>query len=180
MLLIGDVHKAMGEYFNLIEGEKDSIQLGDFLCGDEFFEPYLRQGHMFIRGNHDPVEQCGRLTENYIPAGSMYKGLFCIGGADHYPGRPGEPAVLVDFDDVRREYLEAKPQIVVTHTCPEIAGDVLTYGAYTSMPMEAFLQSLWEEHRPDLWVFGHWHMSRAFSLGGTEFRCLNTLEGFVI
>jgi len=37
---------------------------------------------------------------------------------------------------------------------------------------------LWGIHKPDLWIFGHFHNSWTQTIQGTEFRCLAELETF--
>lgn len=38
------------------------------------------------------------------------------------------------------------------------------------------LQRMFEEHQPEYWMFGHYHLTRTFKIGGTEFTCLNELD----
>lgn len=38
------------------------------------------------------------------------------------------------------------------------------------------LQRMFEEHQPEYWLFGHYHMTRDFTIGRTKFTCLNELD----
>lgn len=38
------------------------------------------------------------------------------------------------------------------------------------------LQRMFEEHQPEYWMFGHYHLDRTFKIGRTEFCCLNELS----
>jgi hypothetical protein len=38
------------------------------------------------------------------------------------------------------------------------------------------LEELFNIHKPELWVFGHYHVSRTVEEQGTRFVCLNELE----
>ena len=37
------------------------------------------------------------------------------------------------------------------------------------------LQQMWQLHQPDLWIFGHYHNTRALKAEGTVFICLDEL-----
>lgn len=38
------------------------------------------------------------------------------------------------------------------------------------------LQSMFEEHQPKLWLFGHHHRSKRKEINGTEFICVKELQ----
>jgi hypothetical protein len=79
---------------------------------------------------------------------------------------------------------------MVTHECPEEIAKVLfstipvlgnpTNGGkldhcWSSRTRQAF-QSMWSAHSPDIWIFGHWHLSFDQIANGTRFICLSELE----
>ena len=37
------------------------------------------------------------------------------------------------------------------------------------------LQRMFEEWQPKFWLFGHYHVTKCFKLGNTEFQCLGEL-----
>ena len=41
--------------------------------------------------------------------------------------------------------------------------------------MQAFA-AMFEYHRPDVWIFGHWHRSASAVVDGTRFQCLGELR----
>lgn len=52
-----------------------------------------------------------------------------------------------------------------------------TYGKSQTRTM---LQKMFEEHKPELWIFGHHHKSKDEVINGTRFICLDELETFEI
>jgi len=96
-----------------------------------------------------------------------------------------------EMRDCEKKWKNKKPQIVFSHTCPSFiikdyfngnkgANIMDAYGwgsDYNDMTSQ-FLDHLWSIHKPDLWVFGHFHKSWNQTIQGTEFRCLAELESF--
>jgi hypothetical protein len=156
-----------------------------------------RGDHRFIRGNHDNPEEC-RKHSQWIADGHFENGKMFVGGAvsvdralrfegfDWWPDEelsPPELKRLVDF------YIANKPRMMVTHDCPEeVAGIVLSRfpvlgPAKKEMPSctRLALQEMWSAHAPELWIFGHYHVSfdhvlRGGRETGTRFVCLAELE----
>ena len=99
---------------------------------------------------------------------------------------PQEELPIVDMYNLELFYLREKPEIMITHTAPaqitEAVGgpSVLksfgwnpkTFASRTSV----FLQRLWDQHKPKLWIFGHMHKSWDKNVEGTRFICLDILE----
>jgi len=81
-------------------------------------------------------------------------------------------------------YIEAKPEIVATHDCPKaIQLELLTILAAGHRPEKIYdsrtttaLQAMFEVHQPKAWVFGHYHIDKTATIGGTKFVCLNELS----
>jgi len=111
-----------------------------------------------------------------------------------------------ELDRAYQLYVRVKPRIVATHEAPSRAawhmleslvgggshapcptdqdmrlkGDEYAYykqklGCVNTRTSQA-LQRMFEEHQPEYWLFGHYHASRRFFLGKTEFQCLNELD----
>lgn len=100
-------------------------------------------------------------------------------------------------------YIQSKPRIVATHEPPKlIAIQMLGMqpGVHHPCPVDAdlpiikeeyqaykhqlgyhmtrtgeALQRMFEEHQPEHWVFGHWHVTTDLTIAGTEFHCLGEL-----
>jgi len=78
----------------------------------------------------------------------------------------------------RELYRSIKPDIMLTHDCPEtISPYLLRPGAQIYQNQTGyFLQELFNIHQPKRWFFGHYHKSWQMTINGTDFRCLNELE----
>ena len=72
-------------------------------------------------------------------------------------------------------YNENKPKIVITHDCPHEVRKLL-FGIEQKCITCNGLQSMFEGHKPDMWIFGHHHQSITKTILGTKFICLNELE----
>jgi hypothetical protein len=66
-----------------------------------------------------------------------------------------------------------KPQIVVTHECPESVSKSLfpNHDMRRSATGNA-LDTMFQLHKPRLWVFGHWHTNIRRVILGTMFVCV--------
>jgi hypothetical protein len=201
MKFIGDVHGKFTAYEKLIRAHKDTIQVGDMGVG--FFKtepdgsvkahrnpPYdkmVASNARFIRGNHDNPNLCKRHTQ-WIPDGHLEDGMMFIGGgisidkAYRYEGLDywcNEELNMFEFQPIVKKYFDAKPEIMVTHDCPEwvlpIMGHRLSKLDEPSLTRRTFA-FMHQGHKPKLWVFGHWHKSFDKAVGGTRFVCLAELE----
>lgn len=204
MRLIGDVHGLYSHYGKLITKDSPpSIQVGDLGLGfrhlygykaGEFTQnpPHAKMvagSARFIRGNHDNPRECKKNSQ-WIADGAVEGDMMLIGGASSidkewrvkdYTWWEDEELSQATLDELVQKYLELKPRVMITHTCPkEVADNVMVLhrmdrvGAI-SRTEKAFQQML-NGHRPELWVFGHWHHSVDFISGKTKFICLDELE----
>jgi hypothetical protein len=202
MRFIGDVHGKFRRYRELIRDVEKSIQVGDMGVG--FIDPRteemqanppfdaMSQGsHYFIRGNHDNPGVC-RTQPYWIADGTMHEGVFCVGGGlsidrdwriAGYTYWPDEELSMAEFSKIIDVYEKIKPDIVVSHDCPESVSDILC----SQHNLRKFndpsitrrgLQAMFEVHQPKYHFFGHWHVSTHAVIEGTEFRCLAELEVF--
>lgn len=199
-LFIGDVHGKYDRYKSIIKEHPNTIQVGDMGVG--FFKrnyegelipyanpPYDRMvesNARFIRGNHDNPSVCKRHTQ-WIRDGHLEGSTMFIGGGlsidrdyrvlnetywEDEELNYGELNRLVD------KYLEVKPRVMVTHDCPETVAQHLFNMMKLNDPSrtrQAF-ESMWEQHKPELWIFGHWHDYRNTEVMGTRFICLAELQ----
>lgn len=74
-------------------------------------------------------------------------------------------------------YIESKPRIMFSHTCPSSVKKHL-FGYNESSRTEQALQVMWELHQPEYWFFGHFHVHRNEVINGTRFICLAELQTF--
>jgi len=84
-----------------------------------------------------------------------------------------------------KDYEKNKPKIVVTHTCPasisEIVGNtniLLSFGLHQDWcsNTQRLLQAMLDIHKPDLWVFGHFHRDWSAIIDGVQYQCLDELS----
>lgn len=193
MRFIGDIHGNIPRWAEIIDGVDASIQLGDFGHGflrggnRALAQGILSEGrHRFIRGNHDDPAECAR-HRGWIEDGhyDQEHDMFFLGGAwsiDRGIRTPGlnwwrdEELGLEELDHQINCYSHAAPRIMVTHDAPErISYELFIKGTckahYQTRTGQA-LQQMLDEHRPALWIFGHWHEPRNTVIDGTRFICL--------
>jgi predicted phosphodiesterase len=191
-LFLGDIHGDFNEIprklemFSKMPGWNNLYQVGDFGLG---FRPSAQEpGNMgsnvhFIRGNHDDPARC-RLHPNYMgdygitPAGIFFvSGAWSIDQSYRIPGvswwkeeELSEPELQAAYE----LYVKEKPRFVMSHTCPEFVTNLLigSHKRYHDRRTENYLQRMWQEHRPETWVFGHWHTAYDQNTMGTRFVCL--------
>jgi hypothetical protein len=201
---IGDVHGKFDRYKNIIKSVPNTIQVGDMGVGfrrlggpydGEFSTnpPYDRMvegNHRFIRGNHDNPSVCKRHTQ-YIADGAVEGDMMFIGGAfsidkayrtENYNWWAEEELSYVELDELVTKYLDTKPRVMVTHECPDSIADLLCDGFKLDLPSRtrSAFDSMWAGHKPEVWVFGHWHFSFDQVIMGTRFKCLNELETWTL
>ena len=98
-----------------------------------------------------------------------------------YSWWPEEELSITELNGLVDVYIETKPRAMVTHDCPREVGELIlrteqnSSDKLQSRTCQAF-QAMWSAHSPELWVFGHWHISFDHMLRGTRFVCLNELE----
>lgn len=192
MRFIGDIHgDVLGGYMPLIAGAKESVQVGDFGIG--FLDDYdiiddLHQSgqHKFIRGNHDDPELCKECL-GWIEDGTYDtdRSIMYVGGAWSIDWRLRTPGYtwwldeeLDDdkFQDIMDEYVKHKPRVMVTHDAPEsISFNMFIEGKgkpWFRTRTGEWLERMWQEHQPEVWLFGHWHLDRDEVVNDTRFVCL--------
>lgn len=201
-LLIGDVHGKYDRYKAIIKEHPNSVQVGDmgvgfrkYECGcedDPYYAnpPYdlmVKQNARFIRGNHDNPAVCQRHSQ-WIADGTIEGNTMFVGGGvsiDWSRRVPGyswwedEELKGKELQKVVDLYLKEKPEAMVTHEAPGWVAQRMGYRLFKldvhSETRDAF-SFMADEHKPKVWVFGHWHTSFDQVIEGTRFVCLNELE----
>lgn len=208
MRFIGDIHGKFMTYRNLVDGIYEStgggskceasIQIGDYGLG---FDPVVdtRQlawadenpQHRFIRGNHDSPAVCAE-ADTWIEDGYFDGTTFFMGGAwsiDHarrIPGRSWWEDEEVSYEkmiDLIEQYAELKPRFMVTHDCPtNVAWEMHVKGSpypwlHKTRTGQA-LEEMFQQWKPEVWIYGHWHQTRIGNIDGTTFVCLGELAYF--
>ncbi len=189
MLIIGDVHELFYNYFQKIEGEDKTFQLGDmglgFPGGKEFIIDTEGE-HKFIRGNHDNPEVCKR-HPNYAGDFGIYDNFFFVSGAFSIDKDqrimgvswwPEEELSITEGGEVLNLYEDKKPDIVVTHDCPDKIKRRISVFGFQHSRTGVLLENMLNIHKPKLWIFGHMHKSYKKKEDGCEFVGLNKLETY--
>lgn len=202
MLFVGDTHGAVDSYLwtvnkmQLSGGRtcKCSLQVGDFGIGFSETEdqiPYMSQ-HKFIRGNHDNPEICQEHPNylgdyGYIPEMEMFyvSGGYSIDRShrtENVNWWRDEELSYGQFLKAREMFADTKPKIVVSHECPT---EVKTFALGPKPPFsgkvnvtsntEIALQEMLSLHRPDTWIFGHYHHKDEQVVDGTRFVVLGEM-----
>ena len=86
-----------------------------------------------------------------------------------------EECSVAELSAVVGRYAAAKPRIMVTHDAPSAAVEAVFPEARLFRPLSRTVQAfdaMLGFHRPDLWIFGHWHRSAGAAADGTRFQCL--------
>lgn len=194
MIFIGDTHGKFSKYFSLIEKYEASIQVGDFGLGFAFYPEKdhsvverLRSfpSHRFIRGNHDHLETC-ETSPNFIADGTVIDNMMFVGGAKSTDQHrrtagidwwPNEEVSYNRFIEILELYEETKPEIMITHDCPQgLMFHMKSHYAYEKTMTRNALDVFYKVHQPKLWIFGHHHKSFDETVDGTRFFCLDELE----
>ena len=198
LTVIGDVHGKIRDYTNLLteNSVEFSVQLGDMgfrssyeELDDSFSFESLDlnpSSHRFIPGNHDDYD--------HLPS-YAYKEPFgqqSLGGVDFFYVRgaysidkvhriprvswwEGEELAIPEGYQALDVYQEIKPLIMLTHDCPLSITEAMGFSPIKTRT-GLLLQELFQIHKPDLWLFAHYHQSFKKKIKGTEFICLDELE----
>ena len=194
MRIIGDVHGKTDQYKQLIANVDHSIQLGDFGFRTQWerLVDVNANNHKIIGGNHDDYD-FAPTTDHYLGeyGGLNFHGFefYFVRGAYSVDKNMrtagidwwyGEQLKIRDFYEMVDGFKNTKPEIVLSHDCPE---SILPYflsntdKIWPSVTNQG-LQFLLESHLPKLWIFGHHHKSKAININGTVFLCLGELDYF--
>lgn len=200
---IGDVHGYKNELKLILDNlpsDIDSvIQVGDMGVGygqggywhNSLEEMLLKVNGRFIRGNHDNPSKCKEM-KTWIKDGTYENGIMFIGGAwsiDYtflergVSWWPDEELSYEEFYQLIGLYDYLRPRIMVTHDCPHSVskrlfidtGKSFSSGQYITRTGTA-LQEMFEAHKPDLWIFGHWHNNVDEVIDRTRFICIDEMS----
>lgn len=150
----------------------------------------------FVRGNHDNLDAI--LSDfpmgnvEYIPDGTIEDDVLYVGGAWSIDGVTGvwPNSRLEGIDWWKNEELtddewealfeslkgrEEEITMIVSHDFPkDVFSQILPNSRYYNTRTQERLSELWKMlPNVKLWVGGHYHVSRRFEQGGTQFVVLN-------
>jgi hypothetical protein len=92
---------------------------------------------------------------------------------------PGEEMTIPEWDSCIKAYRKWRPEIVASHTCPEVAREWLFKINIPELTPNR-MEDCFSYHQPRIWIFGHHHESRDEVIEGTRFICLDELETLVV
>lgn len=190
LTIIGDVHGKYDKYYQIIEKHPFTIQLGDFGFKYDTLKNLDPNNHKIIGGNHDNYDKIKDVPHylgdyGFTTVGGVsffyYRGAYSIDrqhrtiGIDWWSNEENN---IDTFLKARELYREVKPDVVLTHDCPESVSLYLLspYAKIYQNITGWALQELFSIHQPKIWRFGHHHNSWNMTINGTDFRCLNELE----
>lgn len=201
-VLIGDVHGKTAQYQKMLrqkyEGRR-TLQCGDMGIGFPGVGLHkMPMNHRWFRGNHDDPAKC-RANANYLgdygflPDDSLFylAGAYSIDRAHRIVGLSWWEDEELSPDELTAAialYRESRPRFVVSHEAPSEAAKVMLHalsgdyfaakGACTMSRTAEALQLMFDAHRPEKWIFGHYHVDRTFDFRGTEFTCVAELSTY--
>jgi len=203
MKIIGDVHQKYKEYIEITKTCKGSLQIGDM--GFDYLPllEISCRDNKFFGGNHERMDlyhksphSLGDYGEIQLGSINAYfiRGAFSIDKkyrvARQLAGGPiswweDEQLSYKKLNEALDEYTEKKPRTMITHTCPievsKIIGNprVLYHFGHDAKTFKTntqqALQACFDAHKPDTWIFGHFHKDVTFEHKGTLFICLEEL-----
>jgi len=191
--VLADVHGKYRRMHEIIR-EKDRheyiVQIGDLGFDFSTLDNVDPDKFKIVGGNHDNMDKIiniphylgdyGYTTFNGISF-YFYRGAYSIDRQHRTIGInwwEQEQVSIDQFMKARELYREIKPDIVLTHDCPdEVSLRILDHNQrkYENLTGWA-LQELFNIHQPKIWRFAHYHKSWNMNISGTDFRCLNELE----
>lgn len=194
--MIGDVHGELKEYVRLASEAQYTVQVGDlgFKCLglEEYLDPTR---HRVVGGNHDNyatddngltfpqqpphyLGDYGVLEFPGVPKIFYMRGGRSVDRERRHEGQdwfPLEELTYRQHNDAIRAYVEAKPEIVITHECPAFMVNDVTRWKVPLRPSNTAqaCQAMFENYEPPVWIFGHFHHDWALNFRSTYFRCLD-------
>ena len=203
--IIGDVHGKTHIYQKMLRQKfagQRTVQIGDMAIGFSgtpgLHRDIMGENHKWFRGNHDDPAKCrasaGYLGDyGFLPEDNLFwvAGAFSIDRVWRIPGVswwPDEELSWTELDAAIELYKEKKPRFVISHEAPQAASTwLLTVVAGGFRPEKmvqtrtgSAMQRMLDYHRPEKWIFGHYHIDKTFKFQGVEFTCVNELSTFLL
>ena len=190
MKAIGDVHGKFDRYLELIHDPNSTlptIQVGDFGIFTsetrEALEPLIAPTrHFVIRGNHDNLSELSKMKNIFVPDGTMIYNTLFIGGASSIDRNlrtagvdwwPDEQLTHKTTQEILAKIKENDPTVVISHDAPHrIVQEMFGVDSYDNTRM--YLDDIYMNCQPDLWIFGHWHKRQRMVKQHPKFRHRDT------
>lgn len=189
--IIGDVHGHIKEYKEITDQCDISICVGDFGFEKEWdwHTKYIKGNHSIVMGNHDyypylDTHPASLRNWNFLPGLNIFtiRGAKSIDKHLRVEGRDwfaNEELTYAEGLEAFDAYVKYKPKIVISHDCPQSVIEAMFKYAWMDKSITTqLLQTMFEAHQPNLFIFGHHHSSKDMTINSTRFICLNELETF--
>lgn len=195
--IIGDIHNKRDIHHRLARKAEYSIQVGD-LGGYTHLTALDPTKHKFIGGNHEnyhfllgadsPPHNLGNYGIYQIPGYKIFfvRGAWSIDWKQQMMRGHFSPEEELSYGvllEVVEYYKSEKPDYVITHEAPfsllpyltsmEFAAAFGLLDPHVKTKTNMALQSMFEEHQPKWWCFGHYHKNWSKEINGTVFYCVN-------
>ena len=97
-----------------------------------------------------------------------------------------EELTYSQWQELFKDYREAKPNVVVSHDCPAFVVNILLMKKFKKQIIfdkkrsltQTGLEACYNIHQPSIWLFGHHHKSFDEIIGRTRFKCLRELTTY--
>ena len=191
------ITKFLDRHKHLADEDLYSIQLGDFGFGDTYMQSKNRfersrrldsDKHVFLGGNHDDYDEYDEAVGSLGDFGQVpfIENSFFVRGAKSID----EDARTVGHDWWRAEelgwkrskeaierYVEVEPEVMFSHDAPQsVAGQMFPSKTNFETHTGKMLEEMFKRHKPEKWLFGHWHKTKTMNIDETAFQCLGELE----
>ena len=200
-VILGDVHGNVQHYKRTLDvlptiyGDKNikTIQLGDFgfkgaydVFEKTIFDPDNPKKNMISMGNHDyyPYLNKPYSLGNWSYDETQDYSLMTIRGAfsiDRGMRREGldwfenEEMNYEELEELFDIWCDLRPDVVVSHDIPQLVQQRIFHFHDMSITRN-YLQMMFEEHKPKLWLYGHYHQDKVNYFDGTIFKCIEPSE----
>lgn len=181
---VGDIHGKRHKLDKWLRRGKKVIQVGDLGFGDDWYYFDSPDNDLLVcRGNHDdgviaPHTNIDLGDFGLIPGCErtfFIRGAWSIDQQARIPFQswwPNEELSWQKADEALTAYENVKPEVMISHDCPESITHLLCPPPYFQTFTGRLLEEALKIHRPKLWLFGHYHVDRTIVKDGTKFVCL--------
>jgi len=201
--IVSDIHGYYAKYHKMIKQCEYSVQLGDMGFSYSTMD-HVGENHKLIAGNHDNYD---KLCKHHLGDFGTYNlggvDFFYVRGGFSLDRKwrrsyeissgekiywPNEQLTMSECAKTFELYKKIKPQLMLTHSCPKSIADIIgnpkvlefyEYDPKTfTTQTQELLQKCFDYHRPNLWVFGHFHKDFSEIVNDTIF-CGLGIENYV-
>ena len=188
---IGDIHGDTETHKKLMREHHRTLQLGDLGFDYRYLIAFDGRLHKFVGGNHDNYDEVNKYEHYTGDISIIWDRVLTIRGAcsidrnfrtegkDWWRQEEMEYAqFLAGLDFI----VDAGPDVIASHDCPSFIAKTF-YSASENLGLsrtQAFLDAVWSDIKPKIWIFGHHHKSRVMRVGNTIFHALDIAEPHTI